>query len=178
MCCDGTSMAAPIVTGTIALMKTLKKDLTVTQALNVLYRTGADVYGYMPPMVQVDLALDAVKRGDFSQPEPRPMRPVPVTEMPGNESFTPPSSWSEPAPGTDIGILLPVAPENGGSEPDPSSGITPAIPDNPTDSGTDPANPEISPSNPEKDYESIRRLIEIYKQKIAELEGQLPENQR
>ena len=27
--CDGTSMAAPIVTGTIALMKSLKKDLTV-----------------------------------------------------------------------------------------------------------------------------------------------------
>lgn len=74
---DGTSMAAPIVTGTIALMKSLKKDLTVTQARNVLYKTGADVYGYIPPMVLVDKALAAVKRGDFSKPEERKFRPVP-----------------------------------------------------------------------------------------------------
>lgn len=59
--CDGTSMAAPIVTGTIALMKSLKKDITVAQARNVLYKTGADVYGYIPPMVLVDKALMAVK---------------------------------------------------------------------------------------------------------------------
>lgn len=75
--CDGTSMAAPIVTGTIALMKSLKKDLTVTQARNVLYKTGADVYGNIPPMVLVDKALAAVKRGDFSEPEERQLRPVP-----------------------------------------------------------------------------------------------------
>lgn len=54
-------MAAPIVTGTIALMKSLKKDITVAQARNVLYKTGADVYGYIPPMVLVDKALMAVK---------------------------------------------------------------------------------------------------------------------
>lgn len=75
--CDGTSMAAPIVTGTIALMKSLKKDLTVTQVRNVLYKTGADVYGYIPPMVLVDKALAAVKKGDFSEPEERQLRPVP-----------------------------------------------------------------------------------------------------
>lgn len=78
--CDGTSMAAPIVTGTIALMKSLKKDLTVAQARNILYKTGADVYGYIPPMVLVDEALDAVKRGDFSEPEERQLRPVPDGE--------------------------------------------------------------------------------------------------
>lgn len=75
--CDGTSMAAPIVTGTIALMKSLKKDITVAQARNVLYKTGADVYGYIPPMVLVDRALEAVKRGDFSAPSKRPVKPVP-----------------------------------------------------------------------------------------------------
>ena len=37
-------MAAPIVTGTIALMKSLKKDITVAQARNVLYKTGVCVY--------------------------------------------------------------------------------------------------------------------------------------
>ena len=75
--CDGTSMAAPIVTGTIALMKSLKKDLTVVQARNVLYKTGADVYGYIPPMVLIDKALEAVKRGDFSAPSERRMKSVP-----------------------------------------------------------------------------------------------------
>ncbi len=67
--CDGTSMAAPIVTGTIALMKSIKKDLTVEQARNVLYSTGADVYGWIPPMVLVDKALAATKAGDFKRVE-------------------------------------------------------------------------------------------------------------
>ena len=77
--CDGTSMSAPIVTGTIALMKSLKKDLTIEQARNVLYSTGADVYGWIPPMVLVDKALTAIKNGDFQRKERR-MRPVPDNE--------------------------------------------------------------------------------------------------
>lgn len=75
--CDGTSMAAPIVTGTVALMKSLKKDITLTQVRNVLYKTGADVYGYIPPLVLVDKALQAVKDGDFSKPSERKIKPVP-----------------------------------------------------------------------------------------------------
>lgn len=70
-------MAAPIVTGTIALMKSIKKDITVAQARNVLYKTGADVYGYIPPMVLVDKALVAVKNGDFSEPSARKIMPIP-----------------------------------------------------------------------------------------------------
>ena len=81
---DGTSMAAPIVTGTIALMKSLKKNLTVRQARNVLYKTGADVFGYIPPMVLVDKALAGVKRGDFNTPSKREIKPVPDGE--GDES--------------------------------------------------------------------------------------------
>lgn len=65
--CDGTSMSAPIVTGTIALMKSLKKDITVAQARNVLFSTGADVYGWLPPMVLVDKALIATKNGHFER---------------------------------------------------------------------------------------------------------------
>ena len=83
--CDGTSMAAPIVTGTIALMKSLKKDLTVAQVRNVLYRTGADVYGFIPPMVLVDKALSAVMNGDFSEPAIRKIRPV--SEGEGDDSY-------------------------------------------------------------------------------------------
>lgn len=67
---DGTSMAAPIVTGTIALMKSLKKDITLEQVRNVLYRTGRPIEsGSMPPMILVDHALKAVKAGDFSAPD-------------------------------------------------------------------------------------------------------------
>lgn len=65
--CDGTSMAAPIVTGTIALMKSIKKDLTVEQARNALYSTGADVYGWIPPMVLVDKVLAATKAENFKR---------------------------------------------------------------------------------------------------------------
>lgn len=73
---DGTSMSAPIVTGTIALMKTLKKDISVKQVRNVLFSTGADVYGFIPPMVLVDKALEATKNGNFERIE-RKSKPVP-----------------------------------------------------------------------------------------------------
>lgn len=65
---DGTSMAAPIVSGVVALMKTLKKDLTVEQARNVLQRGGAAVQGNVPPMVLADRSLQLVRAGDFSAP--------------------------------------------------------------------------------------------------------------
>lgn len=76
MACDGTSMAAPIVTGAVALMKSLKNDLTVEQARNVLYATGLPTTGDVPPMVVLDKALDAVKRGDFALHEPPAPPPV------------------------------------------------------------------------------------------------------
>lgn len=66
--CDGTSMAAPIVSGTIALMKSLKKNLTVVQALGVLQASGRKIQGNVPPMVQVDKALAFVKSGKFPNP--------------------------------------------------------------------------------------------------------------
>lgn len=153
--CDGTSMAAPIVSGTIALMKTLKKDLTVEQANNVLYKTGIDVYGNMPPMVQVNLALDAVKRGDFSKPAARNLRPVPQPEG-SNIDGDIPASWSGPATGV---IVEPITETGNGTVISDGNAAIP-IQDN------------------ESDFDAIRRLIAIYKQKIIELEGQLPENKR
>lgn len=82
---QGTSQAAPIVSGAVALMKSLKRDLTVEQARNVLQRTGVPVAGNMPPQLQLHAALDAVRRGDFSPaPQtatggtPTPVRPAPA----------------------------------------------------------------------------------------------------
>ena len=102
---DGTSMAAPIVTGTIALMKSLKKDITVTQARNVLYKTGSDVYGFIPPMVLVDNALIGVKRGDFSTPKERPIRPVPNGD--GDKA-----SGESSSPSTDESVNTPPTQKN------------------------------------------------------------------
>ena len=94
---DGTSMAAPIVSGTVALMKSIKKDLTVEQVRNVLYSTGANVYGYIPPMVLVDKALEGVKRGDFSKPQKRDVHPVPEADSDGSlASSTPVAIPAQP----------------------------------------------------------------------------------
>lgn len=188
---DGTSMAAPIVSGAIALMKSLKKDLTVKQAWNVLYRTGRDVYGYMPPMVQINLALDAVKRGDFSEPEARTVRPVPEDVVKGADGRVP-ESWVD-NPGV-IGIIpgidnVEVTPDGRGDNvypgvrgdvvnPDGRGGV---VDPNGRGDVVKPDTPGVAPTPPpaqETDYEAIRRLIEEYKRKIKDLESQLPENKK
>lgn len=60
---DGTSMAAPIVSGTVALMKSLKPEISVSDILHILQATGQIVSDYIPPMIQVDDALMALKTG-------------------------------------------------------------------------------------------------------------------
>lgn len=60
---DGTSMAAPIVSGTVALMKSIKPDVAVSDVLTILQQTGRVVSNYVPPMVQVDRALEMLKTG-------------------------------------------------------------------------------------------------------------------
>ena len=84
---DGTSMSAPIVTGAIALMKSMKKDITVSQVLGVLQATGRTVSGNIPPMVQVDLALQAVKSGKLPAAKRTPIAGQPAV---GNEKGVPP----------------------------------------------------------------------------------------
>lgn len=64
---EGTSMAAPIVAGSIALMRSIKSDLTVEQVIGVMQQTGRSIDGgYIPPMVLVDKALEAVKNGHIA----------------------------------------------------------------------------------------------------------------
>lgn len=62
---DGTSMAAPIVTGTVALMKSINRDITVSQALSVLRSTGKNMVTNAGPMIQADKAVLTVKRGNL-----------------------------------------------------------------------------------------------------------------
>ncbi|MCP3426649.1 S8 family serine peptidase [Rothia sp. AR01] len=56
---NGTSMAAPHVAGTIALMKQANRGLTVEQIRNALTSTGRSVGGY--PLINANRAVNAVK---------------------------------------------------------------------------------------------------------------------
>lgn len=156
---DGTSMAAPIVAGTVALMRSCDPDITVTEVLNILQRTGELVSSRIPPMVQVDDALIALTTGVF------PDRSKDVD----NVDVTPGSGGSTPGTGggTAPGNGGDVVPGNGGGGSAPGSG-TVVTPGNGTTIPVDPGAGD--------DYERIRRLIEEYKRKIAELEKLLPEN--
>jgi len=60
---DGTSMAAPIVTGIVALMKSVNKNLTVSQATAALTSTGVSIRNgkQSGPAVQADKAVSKVK---------------------------------------------------------------------------------------------------------------------
>lgn len=98
--CDGTSMAAPIVSGVLALMKSVKKDLTLEQARNVLQRTGQAVNGPLPVMVLADKALAAVKQGDFSDPSHQDVMPVQVDDETVAVDDEPSNAQAAPTVGT------------------------------------------------------------------------------
>lgn len=153
---DGTSMSAPIVAGTIALMKSLKKDLTVEQARNVLQRTGAAVNGPMPPRILADKALISVKNGDFS---------APTSDMGykdgGGRNQSPSPT---PSPGDGSGSAGGSA---GGSVTYPGAG-----------GGTSPIGtpPAVNPGG--SDEEEILRQIEYYKGRIRELEQELDKSRK
>lgn len=113
----GTSMAAPVISGTIALMRSVCPSIDAQQALTILKTTGCNVNGgNIPPYVNIEKAVKEAQRlcGD-----------LPSSEESSTES---------------------------------SSGTT---------------EDNVSQTD---DYSEIRKLIEEYKRKIAELENMLPEN--
>lgn len=57
----GTSMAVPVVTGAVALLKSKKKDITAEEVINVLRMTGkqTDPSGTIGPTIQIRDALNA-----------------------------------------------------------------------------------------------------------------------
>ncbi len=61
---DGTSMAAPIITGAVALMKSVNNKLTNKQILCILQGTGAETPGNIGKLLQLDKALQKVKSGE------------------------------------------------------------------------------------------------------------------
>jgi hypothetical protein len=71
----GTSMAAPIVTGAIALMKSLKPDITAEQITCVLKSTGIPAKGKIGNFIQLDKALQKVRSGNYSGCNTQPTIP-------------------------------------------------------------------------------------------------------
>ena len=58
---DGTSMSAPIITGVVALMKSLNPNLTNKEIIKILKETGKEVDPTIGLLVQVDMALSLCK---------------------------------------------------------------------------------------------------------------------
>ena len=170
---DGTSMAAPIVSGTVALMKSLKPDVAISDVLTILQRTGRSISNYVPPMVQVDRALEMLKtRVPPSDPSDSPSTGTP--DNPG-QSDSPVNGGGNDVPGSSGGVDNP-APGNPESAPgaDSPGGNAGSISDSPSVG----IGITVPGENDGTDYEAIRKMIEFYKQKISELEKLLPENNK
>lgn len=69
---DGTSMAAPIITGAIALMKSLNDSITNKQIICILQNTGLETQGNIGKLLQLDKALQKVKSGEAVDCTPPP----------------------------------------------------------------------------------------------------------
>jgi subtilisin family serine protease len=61
---DGTSMAAPIVAGAVALMKSINNVITTKQIICILKSTGLETQGNIGKLIQLDKALQKVKSGE------------------------------------------------------------------------------------------------------------------
>lgn len=57
---DGTSMAAPIVTGAIALLKSIKPEITTNEIRSILIETGKKINDDIGPLIQLDKAINAI----------------------------------------------------------------------------------------------------------------------
>src|SRR5262249_19003410 len=95
---QGTSMAAPHVAGVVALMKSLKPDLTFEEVRQILQTTGRPLKTDKPigPLVAARAALDEVAR------RVRERVPPPTAEPP----LTPPPPQLPPEGSTALGVVL------------------------------------------------------------------------
>ena len=61
---EGTSMAAPVVAGAVALMKSLNNAITTKQIICILQTTGLQTQGNIGRLIQLDKALQKVRTGE------------------------------------------------------------------------------------------------------------------
>lgn len=69
---DGTSMAAPIVSGAVALMKSIDKTITTKNIICVLQNTGLETKGNIGKLIQLDKTLQIVKSDEIIDCTPTP----------------------------------------------------------------------------------------------------------
>ena len=69
---DGTSMAAPIIAGAVALIKSINDTITTKQIICILQTTGRETQGNIGKLIQLDKALQKVKSGDVVDCTPTP----------------------------------------------------------------------------------------------------------
>ena len=68
----GTSMAAPIVAGAVALMKSVDPSITTKRIIQILRATGLPTTGDIGRLIQLDKALEMVKNGEIEEEPPVP----------------------------------------------------------------------------------------------------------
>jgi hypothetical protein len=71
----GTSMAAPIITGSVALMKSINENLTSEQIVCILHSTGIAASGNIGNVIQLHKALLMVKSGNYTDCKSVPQNP-------------------------------------------------------------------------------------------------------
>lgn len=70
---QGTSMAAPIVAGVVALMKSIDKNITIGETIDILQKSGRPLSDpSLGPLVQADRALMLLKNGNLPSDDERP----------------------------------------------------------------------------------------------------------
>jgi hypothetical protein len=65
-------MAAPIVAGAVALIKSVNRPLSTEQIRNILQETGIEVNGNIGKLIQLDRALAKAKNADINIIEENP----------------------------------------------------------------------------------------------------------
>lgn len=69
---SGTSMAAPIVSGAVALLKSVDKNITNQQIICALQSTGKHVGDNIGKLLQINKAIEKIKSGNLDDCTPQP----------------------------------------------------------------------------------------------------------
>jgi subtilisin family serine protease len=86
---NGTSMAAPIVTGGVALIKALNESLSAEEIICILQSTGLPAGSNVGKLVQLDSALETVKSGKTVNCAPGRNPPGSNPNQPNNPGLPP-----------------------------------------------------------------------------------------